>query len=400
MQKNLLSNERDSLLKRLSNNLKNKNLKKSLIRTMAGLGTAAILLTSTACDESSINYEDTNPTIENTEHVNTDTNNINKETENTDTTIETITPNIDNNSDSSYEIPSLTKYKAKDYTSTIGKSLLNNNEAKTKEKEFKTWYKDNEISGLSFDKMFNDLNLHPLCYDFFREYYGDNATDTEIQQKAKIACQFVDVDGNLYVQYYFLNNSNDLETEIAWVMGKFNSALLKFNLPKDVSNDLVNSGLSQDNAKNLILLKYIVNNYDYEVLAKEIYNNNVNGNHDVSYIEGKTSKPVYDRAVSSVANLEDKVTTTYVLANYDDNDSTKHCLYSVKKKMSEMDINKITSAGNDDYNEYPNINATKRIKIYSDNLPEDYIDISKKDILYIGDYEDYAYWGVDYTWEN
>lgn len=355
-QNDLLPKSNQSLIqKRL------KNFKKSLIRTMAGLGTAAILLTGTGCDQT-IKPDTTNPIID-------------KETS---------------------QMPTLEKYKEKEYTSSIGKSLLTSNEAKEKENEFNTWYKENEVGGLDFLKMFNDLDLHPLCYDFFRDYYGGNITNEEINKKAKIACQFVDEENNLYVQYYFSNKTNGLNDDFDDFISKFNIVLLKFDLSQEIAQDLINSGLSQNNIKNLTLLQYIVNNFNYEVVSKEICNS-INRNFNIRYIDKeKQSKSVGQNAVSISMDLENNIKNIYILSPLDT--SSGYCLWIVKKNMSEKELKTISMDNNEDYLEYPSSSSTRFINIYDkDNLQEGTIDIEKKNVYYIGDYYDSLYWGVDYT---
>ena len=343
MQKNLLQNE-ESLIKRLLETLR-KN-KKNLIRTIAGVSAAAMIATGAGCAEAS------------------------------------------------QEDPySLNEYVPKEYTSEIANDLFSSEKYTSLNKNYEL-YKTQNGNSNDFTTICNELNVYPICYDFFKNYYGDDMNTSEINKKVSLVCQFLDEDSNLYLQYYFDNNTGDTEE------GYKNSVLLKYQLSTDIVNDLIYSSKTQDNVKNLLLLENVVNDYEYEVVAKEIINCSNSPVIDFAYSNGSV-KVVDNRMVTSCIDLDNNLIYTYAVVE-SETDPTNHVLYRIENSLSKQSLLKIGRASNTDTEEYPFIIDSYLVYIFKDSnfgkssIPEEY-KCTKKDIIYVGDYIDNVYKGVDYT---
>ena len=279
-------------------------------------------------------------------------------------------------------------YNRREYSSIVSKDLFTDERYSSINEEYQDWYSEKAQSWTGFSNIFEDLKIHPLNYKFFKDYYGENMPIEEINKKVLLVCQFVDEDGALYVQYAFDNKGECDE-------GSKNAVLLKYNLPIDVVNDLIKSGLSKDNVKNLMILENIVNDYDHEVLAKQIitYPGGTAGKLSVAYPDS-TVEYLDTRCVAKNRDIYTDVASIYAVAT---DANGKHSFYIIEQKLTEDHLRHNSGAGNEDYMEYPRI-VTELTLINGDSygkspLPEGYHH-EQKEIIYVGDYIDEVYKGV------
>lgn len=244
MQNDLLpkSSEENSLLRKLLN--QSKNLKKSLIRTMAGLSTAAVLLTGTACDTTQL--DTTTPVID---KVTEDTH---QSTEPVETnSVETEPIQIEQKSDLAKELYGVDTYKQY-------------------EDEYNAYI--NHYNGKSLGGGYG-LSFSPINYDYFRNLFP-NKTDEELLDNVCISFYAIS-DNDLYIAFTAMANlgSDKLNVNDRYI------SLFKY---ADLDDEIIEE-LKKENSLDLILLlNYVVSNNIPELLAQNLNNYN---KMDRSYVQ-------------------------------------------------------------------------------------------------------------------
>ena len=219
------------------------NLKKSLIRTMAGLGTAAILFTGTGCDQTIGTTETVDPII------NRETEYLYQDTEPTVTTpIETEGAETSQGEREPVVIES--------YNDIVSSGKL---------EEYQQIFEAEQAS--PYETMAYGTRFNPTCYDYFRNLYPE-ATDDEISKYTRIYFEFVS-DNDLYVA---LSSSVRMQKMEGIPNGIEQYSFLKFENIGEYEEKLNDS--NNDVFKHSILLNEVMNNYNYDIMAETSALNN------------------------------------------------------------------------------------------------------------------------------
>lgn len=252
-QNDLLPKSNQSLIqKRL------KNFKKSLIRTMAGLGTAAILLTGTGCDQT-IKPDTTNPIIDK------ETDYTYQDTEPTVTTPTETEPTVTDKVGETEPVET-NPVEQDGYVSDVANKIINN----TKYEEYKAELETVNSTDMPFISSTNyscyGTSFNPTNYDYFKTIYP-NASEDEICYGTRVYTDFT-IDNDLYVCFASMPRLNNID-DGNYVL----KSLFRYdNISEDILNDLA---FSKDNAlDHTLILKSVIDNNSGILLAESVLNTN------------------------------------------------------------------------------------------------------------------------------